>query len=178
MKKRIWMVIMTMILSIGLVACGGSGGSGGSVKGTTFDNTLFEVFVPDGWKAFHGVDIFDDYEEGYDPHVVNIGKGVKDESEIFSKPMVNISYSGEDFPLMIPTKDIYDEGKDIKDIETGEYTWKGFTAESLGYPIAVLYTEFDDKEIVVNITLENGDSKISLEDADVLAILEGINPKD
>lgn len=172
------MVIMTMILSIGLVACGGSGGSGGSVKGTTFDNTLFEVFVPDGWKAFHGVDIFDDYEEGYDPHVVNIGKGVKDESEIFSKPMVNISYSGEDFPLMIPTKDIYDEGKDIKDIETGEYTWKGFTAESLGYPIAVLYTEFDDKEIVVNITLENGDSKISLEDADVLAILEGINPKD
>ena len=178
MKKRIWMVIMTMILSIGLVACGGSGGSGGSVKGTTFDNTLFDVFVPDGWMAFHGVDIFDDYEEGYDPHVVNIGKGVKDESEIFSKPMVNISYSGEDFPLMIPTKDIYDEGKDIKDIETGEYTWKGFTAESLGYPIAVLYTEFDDKEIVVNITLENGDSKISLEDADVLAILEGINPKD
>lgn len=181
MKKRILMVIITMILSIGLVACGGSGGSSGSVasvKGTTFDNGLFEVFVPDGWMAFHGADFFDEYEEGYDPHVVNIGKGVKEESELFNKPMANISYSGEDYPLMIPTKDLYEDSKDIKDIEAGDYTWKGFTANSLGYPITVLYTEFDDKQIVVNITLENGDSKVSLEDADVLAILEGINPKD
>ena len=38
-------------------------------------------------------------------------------------------------------------------------------------------TEFDDKQIQVSITLENGDSKISLEDEDVLAILEGIKIK-
>ena len=45
------------------------------------------------------------------------------------------------------------------------------------YPIAVLFTEDDDEQIQVAVTLENGDEKISLEDADVLAILEGIKVK-
>lgn len=178
MKKKFMMIIMTLLLSLGLAACGGSGGSTSSVKGTTFDAGKFEVFVPDGWKAFHGADFFGDYEEGYDPHVVNIGKGIEEEYELFSYPLANITYSGEDNPLVKPTKDIYENGKDLEDITTGDYTWEVFTADSLSYPVAVLYTEFDDKQIVVNITLENGGEKVSLEDADILALLAGIKPKE
>ena len=63
------------------------------------------------------------------------------------------------------------------DIKTEDYTWEGFTAKSLGYPIAILFTEVGDKQIQVSITLENGDQKITLEDDDVLAILEGIKIK-
>lgn len=109
------------------------------------------------WSRFFG-----DYEEGYDPHVVNIGKGIEEEYELFSYPLANITYSGEDNPLVKPTKDIYENGKDLEDITTGDYTWEVFTADSLSYPVAVLYTEFDDKQIVVNITLENGGEKLVL----------------
>lgn len=42
---------------------------------------------------------------------------------------------------------------------------------------ARLFTEDGDEQIRVSITLENGDEKISLEDADVQAILEGIKVK-
>lgn len=41
----------------------------------------------------------------------------------------------------------------------------------------MLFTEDGDEQIQVAVTLENGDEKISLEDADVLAILEGIKVK-
>lgn len=169
--KKILTIVLTMVMSLGLVACGNK------VKGETFDGGNIEVFVPEGWKAFHGPDIFDDYEEGYNPNVVQIGKGVKDELDLFSYPMIDITYSGDDNTLYKPSKDIYEDGKDIKDIKTEDYTWEGFTAKSLGYPIAILFTEVGDEQIQVSITLENGDQKITLEDDDVLAILEGIKIK-
>lgn len=173
-KFKMLTVIITVFMMICMLAA--CGDSKQSVKGETFDGGNIEVFVPEGWKAYHGPDVFDSYEEGYDPNVVNVGKGVEDEVELFSKPMVNINYSG-DKSLIMPSKDIYEDGKDIEDITTGDYTWKGFTGVSIGYPIAVLFTEFDGQQIQVSMTLENGDQKISLEDPDVLALLEGIKVK-
>lgn len=175
MKKKFKILTVTVTVLMMLFVLAGCGGS--SVKGETFDCGNFEVFVPEGWYAYHGPDIFDEYEEGYDPNVVNIGKDAKDEVELFSKPMFNITYSNGEKNLIIPSKDIYKDGKDLEEITTGDYTWKGFTATSLGYPIAVLYTESGDMQIQANLTLENGDMKVSLEDADVLAILEGIKTK-
>ena len=72
----------------------------------------------------------------------------------------------------MPSKELYKDGKDIEDIKTSDHTWRGYTATSVGYPIAVLFTEDGDEQIQVAVTLENGDEKISLEDADVLAILK------
>ncbi len=174
-KIRILTVLVTACMMMFLFA--GCGNSAKSVKGETFDGGNIEVFVPDGWKAFHGPDTFGDYEEGYNPNSVNIGKGVEEELELFSKPMVQVTYSGKGKTLTMPSKDLYEDGKDIEDIKTEEHTWKGYTATSIGYPIAVLFTEDGDEQIQVSITLENGDEKISLEDADVQAILEGIKVK-
>ena len=176
MRNKFKMMTVAITIFMMITALAGCGTSSKSVKGESFDGGNIEVFVPEGWKAFHDPDTFDDYEEGYDPNIVNIGKGVELEVELFSKPMVNIHYSGEK-SLIMPTKEIYEDGKDLEDIKNGDYTWKGFRGLSIGYPIAILFTEFDDKQIQVSITLENGDSKISLEDEDVLAILEGIKIK-
>lgn len=118
-KCKMMTVVITIFMMItALVGCGTSSKS---VKGESFDGGNIEVFVPEGWKAFHGPDTFDDYEEGYDPNIVNIGKGVELEVELFSKPMVNIHYSG-DKSLIMPTKEIYEDGKDLEDIKTGDYT--------------------------------------------------------
>lgn len=174
-KIRTPIVLIAIFMMISVFA--GCGDSAKYVKGETFDGGNIEVFVPEGWKAFHGADTFGDYEEGYNPNVVSVGKGVEDELELLSKPMVHITYSGEDRTLTMPSKDLYQDGKDIRDIKTDEHTWKGYTATSIGYPIAVLFTEDGDEQIQVTVTLENGDEKISLEDADVQAILEGIKVK-
>ena len=110
-------------------------------------------------------------------NTVSIGKGAESELDLFNKPMVHITYSGKDRTLSMPSKELYKDGKDIEDIKTSDHTWRGYTATSVGYPIAVLFTEDGDEQIQVAVTLENGDEKISLEDADVLAILEGIKVK-
>lgn len=182
MKKRILAIFMTTIMCFSLAACGGSGagGTGGSaqsVKGETFDGGKIEVFVPEGWKAYNGPDIFGDYEEGFNPYVVNVGKGIESDAELFSKPMANINLSEEDNYLIEPDKEMYDDAQDVEDIKTTNYTWKCFTATSLGYPIAVLFTETDGRQILINLTLENGDGKVNLDDPDFLALLDGIKIK-
>ena len=174
-KFRMLTIMVTTIVMIFVFA--GCGNSAKSVKGETFDGGNIEVFVPEGWKAFHGADVFGDYEEGYDPNTVSIGKGAESELDLFNKPMVHITYSGKDRTLSMPSKELYKDGKDIEDIKTSDHTWRGYTATSVGYPIAVLFTEDGDEQIQVAVTLENGDEKISLEDADVLVILEGIKVK-
>lgn len=125
--------------------------------------------------GFHGVDLFDEYEEGYDPNVIQIYKGAKSEWDQFSTPYVMISYYGPDNPMFEPSKDFYEEGADLEPVTLGDYTWKGFTAKSLDTPIAILWTgEEGSDQLQLTICLENG-SKISLEDADVQAIIASIN---
>ena len=74
-KFRMLTIMVTTIVMIFVFA--GCGNSAKSVKGETFDGGNIEVFVPEGWKAFRGADVFGDYEEGYDPKTVSIGKGAE-----------------------------------------------------------------------------------------------------
>ena len=145
------------------------------ITGETFDGGNISALVPDGWMGFHGADYFEEYAEGYDPNVIQIAKGAKSEWDLFSKPYIMISYFGSDNPMMEPTKEFYEEAADIEPITIGNYTWNGFTGKSIGTPIAVLWTgEEAADQIQITMCLENGD-KISLEDADVQAIIASIN---
>lgn len=103
-KFRMLTIMVTTIVMIFVFA--GCGNSAKSVKGETFDGGNIEVFVPEGWKAFHGADVFGDYEEGYDPNTVSIGKGAESELDLFTKPMVHITYSGKDRTLSMPSKEL------------------------------------------------------------------------
>lgn len=177
MKKNIVSILVAVLLTAILAGC--SGGSSATdpadIRGETFDGGNVSALVPDGWMGFHGVDFLDEYEEGYDPNVIQIYKGAKSELDQFSTPYVMISYYGPDNPTFEPSKDFYEEGADLEPVTLGDYTWKGFTAKSLDTPIAILWTgEEGSDQIQVMICLENGD-KISLEDADVQAILASIN---
>lgn len=68
------------------------------------------------------------------------------------------------------------EAVDLEPVTIGDYTWNGFTGKSIGTPIAVLWTgEEGEDQIQLTICLKNGD-KISLEDADVQAIIASITP--
>ena len=81
--------------------------------------------------GFHGTDYFDEYEEGYNPNVIQICKGAESEWDQLSTPYVMISYFGLDNLTFEPSKDFYEEGADLEPVTLGDYTWKGFTAKSL-----------------------------------------------
>ena len=71
------MFLFTVVLLTAILA-GCSDGSSATdpadIKGETFDGGNVSALVPDGWMGFHGVDFFDEYEEGYDPNVIQIIK--------------------------------------------------------------------------------------------------------
>ena len=177
MKKNILSILAAVLLTVTLAGC--SGGPAvtdpADITGETFGDGNISALVPDGQMGFHGTDYFEEYEEGYDPNVIQIAKGAKSEWDLLSTPYVMISYFGPDNPMMGPMKELYEESADIEPVTIGDYTWSGFTGKSIDTPIAILWTgEEGSDQIQVMICLENGD-KISLEDADVQAIIASIN---
>lgn len=176
MKKNIVFVLIAVLLTSIFAGCSGAPAAKdpAEIKGETFDGGNISALVPEGWMGFHGTDYFDEYEEGYDPNLIQIAKGAESDWDLFTTPYVMISYFGSDNPMMEPMKDLYEETADIEPVTIGDYTWKGFTGKSIGTPIAILWTgEEESDQIQVTICLENGD-KISLEDADVQAIIASI----
>ena len=177
MKKLIALLLTAVSLTVILAGCskGSAPTKPEDVKGETFEGGNISALVPEGWMAFHGTDYFDEYEEGYDPNVIQVCKGAKTEWDLLSKPYVMMTYFSPDNPMYEPSKDYYEEGADLEPFTTGSYTWKGFTAKSLDTPIAILWTgEYGEGQIQLMICLENGE-KISLDDVDVQAILTSIS---
>ena len=172
MKKNIVFILAVVLLIAMLAGC--SGANPASIKGETFDGGNISALVPDGWMGFHGVDYFEEYEEGYNPNVIQIAKGAESEWDVLFTPYIMINYYAPDNPMMEPMKELYEDVSDLEPVTIGDYTWNGFTGTSIDTPIAVLWTgEQGSGQILVTLCLENGD-KISLKDADVQAIIASI----
>ena len=171
--KKLAVILMSLLLVFSLAACG-DGGNGGAVKGETVDTTVFSVLVPDGWKSFNAVDVFDEYTDlGYDPNGLNIYKGAESDGDMFTCPGLNISYFGPDTTMLAPDKAWYEGAVDIESFTTGDYTWQGFTYDYDSYKMGVLWTD-SPVQLTVNLTMGSTDGSISLDDADVQAILGSI----
>ena len=179
MKKKLFALIAVIAVAVFcLTACGGGGGG----KESKFEVGFFNVSVPSGWNAVTADDSFDDYEDtDTDPTTIYVIKGGKTQNDILSKPYVWINYYGPGGPQMWGSpkshaESLYDDVKDIDDIKGENLTWHGVTADNSGYPTAILWTDKDDNGVQyqANIILENGDNKISLEDEDVLTILDSL----
>lgn len=179
MKKNIVFILVAVLLTAMLAGCSSTLATTDplEITGETFGNGNISALVPDGWMGFHGTDYFGEYKEGYDPNVIQIAKGAESEWDLLTTPYIMIGYFGPDNPMIEPMKEFYEETADIEPVTIGDYTWNGFTGKSIGTPIAVLWTgEEGSDQIQLTICLENGD-KISLEDADVQAIIASITIK-
>lgn len=150
----------------------------GDVGGQLYDAGNVTVLAPDGWKAFPETDVFAEEEGAMNPNVLNIIKGGKTEADMFIKPYVRINYFGPDILMGKPDASWYEDVKDIDPFTAGEHEWYGFTCDSLGTALAIVWCEEGDFQYQASITLGSGSDTISTEDADVRAILASVMPSD
>lgn len=169
------------VMTFSMAGCGSSGSSSGAkteaeqVKGEVYETSVMSVLVPDGWMVFPKADIFEEYpDEPGNPNGMQIYKGAEDEIDAFTKPGLTIDYYNSDTTMVSP-KSYYSDAEDITPFTTGDYTWEGFTATSLDKPLTVLIS--NDPQIQVSVWTDNDDGTISVDDADVQAILSSITIK-
>ena len=177
MRKTVGKAILPIALVLAMVFCFTACSSAGEkVSGKTYDVGNFTVLVPDGWNEVTSADTFDEYDGDTNPNTISLVKGGSDSSDMFNYPSVNITYYDEDKQMADPSqlKDYYDDVEDIDDIKGGNYTWSGFTCTSIGYPLAILWTEKDGAQIQASVWTDMSKGSISLEDKDFLAILDSI----
>jgi len=140
------------------------------VNGQLFENEVLRVFVPEGWKLVCGTDS----DGKVSPKKLYICKGAQSELEIFSRACVSVFYYGKN-EIYVPTKWFYDNVQDIEPFACGNRLWEGYTCTSLGYPYTMLTATSNGATFQVMVLRENGEHKISLDDADVQAIIESID---
>ena len=199
MKKLIAWLLAAMLLASMLAGCGKEGPSlqedirqqsqtaapekpeeapEEAPAGELYDAGNVVVLVPTGWKAFPDVDVFAEEEGTMNPDVLNVSKGGQTEADLFTKPYVRINYFGPSIQMMEPDSDWYENVVDIEPFTAGEHEWIGFSCESLGTPLAILWCEEGAVQYQATLTLGTGSDAISPEDADVRAILASVTPSD
>lgn len=140
------------------------------MKDNLFDNGVLRVIVPSGWKLFNGIDS----DGNISPKKLHIYKNAQSESDIFLKAGITICFFGKN-DVYLSTKAFYDNVCDIEPFECGELLWSGYTCTSFGYPYTMLESTHNGTTFQVMILNQNGEHKISLDDADVYSIIESIS---
>lgn len=139
------------------------------MNGQQFDNGIFRVFVPSGWKHFYGIDS----DGKASPKKLHVYKDAQTEFDIFSKAGITVCFYGKD-EIFFSIRVFYDNVQDIEPFELGGHLWKGYTCTSFGYPYTMLDTTSNGVTFQVMILMKNGEHEISLDDDDVKIILESI----
>ena len=189
MKKMWLMLVAALLCAVLLVGCGGSQPEGApapensvseestpSAAGELYDTGSFQVEVAAAWTAFPVSDLFSEEEDAIDPTALSICKDATSDWSTLTNPNLRIDYYGPDTAMMQPDSSWYDDAADLEPIELDNYTWNGFTAVSMDYPMAILWAEDGDHQFQVSVWLEMDNGAITLEDADLLAMLGSIRP--
>lgn len=196
--KKLLTILMAMVLAGSMLAgCGGKGteqpatsedtGSKPAVSepvkeekpavtGEIYDTGDFSALVPTGWLAIPSTDVFAEEEGALDATAISICKDGESDLDLFYKPYVRFDYYDPYTEMMKPSSEWYENVEDIEPFTTGTHTWSGFKAEDDYGKMAVLWAEEGDYQYQATVWLEVSGNTITLEDADVLAILESVKP--
>ncbi|MBQ4150631.1 MAG: hypothetical protein IJC81_02360 [Clostridia bacterium] len=128
-----------------------------------FKTDSFRLTVPSGWKAFKVND-----------RSLQICKGGEKDSDILSKPYMQLNFSGDAY-MIPPSKKGYYDIVEYEPIMLGKYIWQGFECESMGFRVAMLWTGEGKRQFQVSANLETPSGKIEITDFDVQSILASIS---
>jgi hypothetical protein len=186
MKSRLFKIVPAVMLAVmasGLTACSGQGevvhiavSEIGDVTGDAVETGEVSALCPDGWTNV-GADDIDAAEPGKAAtNEFRFVKGGADQEALLTNAYINIVFHGpsSDFMQTDPNE-WYDGVTDLEDFTTGEYTWSGYSAQSLGVPFVYVSAESDGCTIEAWLyTREGSENSASITDPDVLAILQSI----
>lgn len=182
--KKIAALLLALAMVLCMVACGEQAPAAPAtpeeVKGETHDTGAFTALIPEGWLAIPVKDVWAEDSDTIDPDALQIVKGGQSEWDLFSKPYIQINHYGPDTEMVEPWKDLYDGVEDLADFTAGSLTWKGFACKDLlGGDMIVLWTANDaaDHQYSLTVVPKTDDGEITLQDADVLALLGSLTGK-
>ena len=138
----------------------------------SYDTGVFSVAQPDGWGIAPVPDSLKKFDGKTNPNSVYAIKGGKEDSDVISCPYLWITW----YPKgnYVSSKGFYDNVKDLDPVTIGGRDWTGFSFSSMDTPGISIEAREGDGQWVVMLSTERTNSKISLEDADVKAIIESI----
>lgn len=185
MKKLMAIAIAIMVCAALPVGCGSKAPSDGGdsrtpddIRGTVYDAGSVSVLIPEGWKALAVKNGFSDEEDVY-PDRLNICKGGKEEVDLLDYPSIKLTYFAPDTDMLTLSPSLYDNVQELEPITIGERTWTGFSGTSLRKKLILLWTgESGADQFQVALWIEAEMGTISLEDADVQAIIASIRPSE
>lgn len=194
--KKLSCILLALALLLSLAACGGKtdtptttnqpaqtsspaatetpATAGNSTAGEVYDTGNFKVLVPDGWTAFPQHDVFNDDPNAINPNMIQLGKGATSDMDLYSKPAITINYAGKSTSMMAPSRDFYEDVADMADVTTGDHTWSAFSCVSMGQKLYMLFEDQGKIQFQAAVTYETSGGNVSLDDADVQAILASI----
>lgn len=198
-NRKFWVLLwFLLIVSMSLSACGKTVGVTKNIDTTSVEESVSEteaeaakekvvfstgkvqVTVPEGWLVVGANKSMDGYEDkAADVNSIYLCKGAKSAMEVFDFPGIQVNYYDPNNVMLGTTKDFYENAKDIEAMTLDNYTWSGFSAESVGAPLVLLLAnpeEGDKDQFQVAVWLEMGGKKMAMEDADVLEIISSLQP--
>ena len=176
MRKTI-ALLSTLVLAFGMASCTGGDnqstagtdtttGSGAVTEATASTTKVelegYSVSLPSGWVSI----------PSSDKKSVKVYK-TDDVNKIFGVNEIDITYKAKaKYSLVTAAFDSFEE---VKDLKLGSYTWNGAKGPyGGGKELMSLNTTVGEGYISADIWIKVGDSTISVDDADVKAIIEGI----
>ena len=178
--KKVLILLLVFAMVFTFTACGKDEHEepkNAEPKSTTYDTGEFTVSIPDGWYAIPCSDFWSEEEGAIDATALNICKGGSDDWDILTKPYIRIDYYDAETTMQKPDKEWYENGVDLEPFTTGKHTWEAFSATTMDCPIVILWAEEGADRYQIAIYVDQPDGKISIDDADVQAILASIELK-
>ena len=151
-------------------ATSGGGASGNAARSEGAAGTL-TVSVPSGWADMP----FESAMSDGDPYGIRVFWDTGDSLDYVFSPTVVISvfFEGQVFEAQTKKSD-FTGVTDVKPVTLGNYTWNGFTGTENDYLRTVIWAD-DGKDVIkVVIDMNNSKGPLSLDDADVKAIISSI----
>lgn len=184
--KFVAMLLCVLLCFAVFAACGSDAKENSGENNSKEDKPTDEIFdvgditvaVPKGWMAFRNTDIHAEVSGTLSKRSVTVCKGATSEFDIFSKPYVRVDYYGSDIQMIAPDKSFYDNVTDVAPFELGGLSWSGFSCESVGVPMSMIIAENGSDQYQVTVVKGQGDDAISLEDEEVIRIIESITVKE
>lgn len=152
-----------------------------AIEKVTFTTGEVTVTLPESWTATGANETMDGYiQEDASLSSIYLVKNMESEMDVFRNPGIQINYYNKDTQMRGVGKDFYENTADLDPLELDNYTWTGYTGESMGAPLAILFANYEkgeEDQFQVAVWFDmGGDDKITLEDDDVLEILSSIQP--